>query len=312
MSFNQSNRGNILTLDSVELTNSCHEVSAMRMRILSSNLINYKLKFNMGNCKIRNHARSTRPYRPNVDLNELVVKNSTFKTLDIFSVISIEIQSSNASFEDILVEGVNQSLPIIYSEEQSFVFINNSDFNHISMVHKMSSIIAANKSVVDIENCSFVKTEVQSGAVVLASSACVHITGSVFNDNSVKSRGAVIYAVQSIVNVSDSNLGGNKAQIRCYIISARQSNVTIRNVTSLENVGYNGGVLRANNRSYLHIHDSNFTMNNANHYGGVIYASQTTVNITNSIFEGNRAKSSGGVISATDVVKISIKRLLFR
>ena len=311
MSFYQSNRRNILTLDSIALTNSCHEISAMHMQILSSNLTNYKLKFKMGNCKIRDNARSPRTYRQNIDMNELVVKNSSFKTLDIFSVVSIEIQSSNAYFDDILVEGVNQSVPIIYSLERSFVFINNSDFNDISITHKMSSIIAANKSEVDIENCNFIKTEVQTGAVVLATSARVRVNDSVFNGNSVKSRGAVIYAVQSVINVYDSNLGRNKAQIRCYVISARRSNVTMRNVTSLENVGYNGGVLRADNRSYLHIHDSNFTMNNANHYGGVIYASKSIINLTNNIFEGNSAKSSGGFISATDYVKINVNRCLF-
>ena len=254
MSFHQCNRRNNLTLDSVILINSCHEVNAMGMELLSSSLFNYKLKFNMKNCITRDDPQSPRAYQP----NELVVKNSSLKTLDIFSVVSIEIQSSNAYFDQILVERVNQSVPIILSSERSFILINNSDFNNNTISHKMSAIIAANKSKVVILNSNFNESTFQNGAVVLASSSVVGIAGSVFKGNSVKSGRGLIYAVQSKINISDSTLEANKALKRCYIISARQSNVTMTGVMSFKNVGYNGGVLRACNRSYLHIHNNYF------------------------------------------------------
>ena len=308
MTFHQCNCRNNLTLDSVILINSCHEVNAMRMEILSSSLLNYKLKFNMKNCITRDDPQSPRAYQP----NELVVKNSSFKTLDIFSVVSIEIQSSNAYFDQILVERVNQSVPIILSSEGSFILINNSNFNNNTISHMMSAIIAANKSKVVILNSNFNESTFQNGAVVLVSSSVVGIAGSVFKGNSVKSGRGLIYAVQSKINILDSTLEANKALKRCYIISARQSNVTMTGVMSFKNVGYNGGVLRACNRSYLHIHDSYFKMNGAMHHGGVLYTSQTTtINITNSTFEENRAESLGGVTYASDFVNISINDCLF-
>ena len=158
---------------------------------------------------------------------------------------------------------------VMYALAGSSLSINRSEFTNNGVARSDDRNVTS--SVIASSNDS---TTVPSGGVIVASASVLHITHSIFINNSNLGGGVMLMLNSSFVRISDSTLSNNRAWF--------------------------GGVMEIFH-SLCDLTNSSFLNNNAVQHGGVSSTTASSFNITNCMFSSNSAMSAGVMFADIDL-----------
>ena len=134
-----------------------------------------------------------------------------------------------------------------------------------------------------------------SGGVLWIEDATItYFLYTIFDGNLAEVDGGVIYSQRSNTNFSGTIFVNNRADNNGGTMFIDGGSTLIRNSTFFNNsAGNDGGVIKSYLMDGASIEQCNFTSNEAEYDGGVIYADQSVTNINETMFEGNKANAGG-------------------
>ena len=202
-----------------------------------------------------------------------------YSTSGDISIKNIQIINANLKFKD--YQGCGGAVRIMGSAQYN---IENCTFEKNSVdCHGGAIYNGADKSL-SIKNCVFLSNKAGDCGGAVYSYGVLNIENSLFESNTAYSEGGAIYDTRN-VNVNGCLFKSNKVKgslSDCY-----------------------GGAIRS--KSNVNVENSTFQYNNAEDYGGAIYASNVNINVgqsntqsMNSYFIDNKADDDQGGAIYTD------------
>ena len=181
------------------------------------------------------------------------------------------------------------------------------------------SLIFLEKSLISIENTSFVNLTSEYATAIYLSNSSGKIRNSNFvNLSAFKSGGAIgIKELRDEMTIENCNFINVKSQKNGGAIFAEVADgtkytakcINIFNTTFIDcNSGFGGAILQLN--GILNIEDSKFNNNNAAISGGAIYTALTEFNLKNSEFNNNSAFENGGA-SYVELTNFTVENVVF-
>lgn len=195
---------------------------------------------------------------------------------------------------------------------QSFVSVSDSSIlNNNALV---GGALKAIQSFINITVGNFSNNGALRGGVIsFGYNTSVSIVGSTFTNNSA-CIGAVIAARESSFDITDSTFTNNKATCHGGVMDVTLVSLVIVSCTFISNIGLDGGVMETLDSS-LSITNSNFLNNSANHNGGVMYVTSSSLstsivhNIFNNTFAENWALHGGVIVAVNSLINILVSNI---
>ena len=148
---------------------------------------------------------------------------------------------------------------VMYTLYGSFSIINNTFINNTAGKYGVIHIVNAS---LHITSSTFTDNTATDGGVMFTANVLVHITNSTFNNNSAANDGGAMHTFGGSLNIIDSIFTTNKAKTT-------------------------GGVILSEEIPSFTVNNSSFNNNSADSYGGIMFALQCSIHITDSTFHYN-------------------------
>ena len=314
-----------LTLDSIDLQNSIHQIRFMDMNITNSKLINYYLKFG----KKQKYYTGKR--------NQFFATNSVISNLGKYQRTAIEIYHGQAEFAQVNNSHMGQLNKATskyaydrwsrwfrytgikrkeYGGTSISLFNSSAKFLHIKMSGAKQVILyATHESSIFLSNCIFRGNFVRKESIISIHDSTLTINECTFHGNHGR-KGGVIEATGNFttLQIRKSNFAHNSAFWSGGVLhTAYVKNVDIISSNFDNNTAHDhGGVIISTNTEVINIAHTRFLNNTAKmgDAGVLSMAKETNCTISNSEFIGNSAGKNGGVIDAINA-SLSIENANF-
>ena len=217
----------------------------------------------------------------------------------------VEISSSSSVVIEQVSFNNSQDSSLDVTDSRN-VEISNSLFTNM---HGRGSVIDIHNITGSISDCSFHNNSAKSSGIVIGRGKnSVHVTKSIFTENTVSSSfDAVLQFRSDYVEVTRSNFSGNVADvfggiIGTYNVSGFVSCCYFHN----NSVRVFGGIIRTEGRTSIYVTNSTFMENSASSFGGIILVDSSSdyVGVISSAFTFNRGYD--GVINLDSAGEVAI------